>query len=82
MPHVPTAADLQLSKLNLELLDTDDPAKRTGILDKIYTPRARNERLSAREHPLTGFAPGIGGEICGHRTFWSNTCSTIRSSMP
>jgi CHAT domain-containing protein len=37
MPHVPTAADLQLSKLNLELLDTDDPGKRTVILDKIYT---------------------------------------------
>jgi CHAT domain-containing protein len=37
MPHVPTAADLRLSKLNLELLDTDDPAKRSGILDEIYT---------------------------------------------
>jgi CHAT domain-containing protein len=37
MPHTPTAADLQLSKLNLQLLDAEDPAKRSGILDEIYT---------------------------------------------
>ena len=37
LPHAPTAADLQLSKLNLQLLDTDDPAKRSGILEDIYT---------------------------------------------
>jgi len=37
MPHGPTASDLELSKLNLQLLDTDDPARRAKILDEIYT---------------------------------------------
>lgn len=37
IPHEPTSAELRLTNLNLQLLDTDDPAKRTGILDDIYT---------------------------------------------
>jgi CHAT domain-containing protein len=37
IPHQPTQADLQLTKLNLQLLDTDDPAMRAGILDEIYS---------------------------------------------
>jgi CHAT domain-containing protein len=37
IPHEPTQAELRLTKLNLQLLDTDDPAKRAGILDEIYT---------------------------------------------
>jgi CHAT domain-containing protein len=37
IPHEPTPAELRLTNLNLQLLDTDDPAKRTGILDDIYT---------------------------------------------
>jgi CHAT domain-containing protein len=41
MPHQPTEADLQLTKLNLQLLDTDDPAKRSGILDEIYSAEQR-----------------------------------------
>jgi CHAT domain-containing protein len=36
-PHEPTSAELRLTNLNLQLLDTDDPAKRTGILEDIYT---------------------------------------------
>jgi CHAT domain-containing protein len=37
IPHQPTKTDLRLTKLNLQLLDTDDPAKRAGILDEIYS---------------------------------------------
>jgi CHAT domain-containing protein len=36
-PHQPTSAELHLTTLNLQLLDTDDPAKRSGILSEIYT---------------------------------------------
>jgi len=35
-PHEPTPAELHLTKLNLQLLDTDDPAKRKSVLDAIY----------------------------------------------
>ena len=36
-PHEPTPADLHLTKLNLQLLDTDDPKARGHLLDAIYT---------------------------------------------
>ena len=36
-PHQPTPAELHLTTLNLQLLDTDDPTKRSGILGEIYT---------------------------------------------
>jgi len=35
-PHQPTAAELQLTSLNLQLLNTDDPSGRSRILDTIY----------------------------------------------
>jgi CHAT domain-containing protein len=35
-PHEVNPAELHLTNLNLQLLDTDDPAKRKGILDAIY----------------------------------------------
>jgi hypothetical protein len=37
VPRQPTPADLRLTALNLKLLDTDDPVKRSGVLDEIYT---------------------------------------------
>jgi CHAT domain-containing protein len=37
VPKQPTAADLRLTALNLQLLDTDDPVKRSSVLDEIYT---------------------------------------------
>jgi CHAT domain-containing protein len=37
IPHQPTPADLWLTHLNVQLLDTDDPRKRANILDQIYT---------------------------------------------
>ena len=36
-PHQPTAAELELTSLNLKLLNTDDPNARGRILDSIYT---------------------------------------------
>ncbi len=36
-PHQPSRAELRLTKLNLELLDTDGSAARRHILDAIYT---------------------------------------------
>ena len=36
-PHHPTSAELHLTTLNLQLLDTDDLAKRSGVLDEIYS---------------------------------------------
>jgi CHAT domain-containing protein len=36
VPQQPTPADLRLTILNLQLLDTDDPVKRSGVLDEIY----------------------------------------------
>ena len=36
-PHEPTPAELRLTKLNLQLLDTDDPKARGHLLDAIYT---------------------------------------------
>jgi CHAT domain-containing protein len=47
IPHKPTSAELRLTNLNLELLDTDDPAKRAGILEDIYTA----------EQQVNGYAP-------------------------
>jgi tetratricopeptide (TPR) repeat protein len=47
IPHEPTSAELRLTKLNLQLLDADDPAKRTGILEDIYTA----------EQQVNGYAP-------------------------
>jgi CHAT domain-containing protein len=35
-PHEPDAAEQELTKLNIELLDTDDTAARAHILDAIY----------------------------------------------
>jgi CHAT domain-containing protein len=46
-PHEPTPADLRLTNLNLQLLDTDDSAKRADILGEIYSA----------EQQLSGFAP-------------------------
>jgi CHAT domain-containing protein len=37
IPHDPTPAELRLTNLNLQLLDTDDLARRTDILEDIYT---------------------------------------------
>lgn len=36
-PHAPTSAELHLTRLNLQLLDTHDPFQRSGILNEIYT---------------------------------------------
>ena len=36
-PHEPTPAEFRLTKLNLQLLDTDDPKARGHLLDAIYT---------------------------------------------
>jgi CHAT domain-containing protein len=47
IPHEPTSAELRLTKLNLQLLDADDPAKRAGILEDIYTA----------EQQVNGYAP-------------------------
>jgi CHAT domain-containing protein len=47
IPHEPTSAELRLTNLNLQLLDTDDPAKRAGILEDIYTA----------EQQVNGYAP-------------------------
>lgn len=47
IPHEPTSAELHLTSLNLQLLDTDDPAKRTGILENIYTA----------EQQVNGYSP-------------------------
>lgn len=35
-PHAPTAEEQKLTKLNLDLIDTDDPKKRAQITDAIY----------------------------------------------
>lgn len=35
-PHEPTAAEMHLTNLNLQLLNTDDPSKRKSVLDEIY----------------------------------------------
>jgi CHAT domain-containing protein len=43
-PHQPTAAELQLTSLNLKLLNTDDPNARGRILDSIY---ATEQQLGA-----------------------------------
>lgn len=37
VPKQPTPADLRLTALNLQLLDTDDPVKRSSVLEEIYT---------------------------------------------
>lgn len=37
IPRQPTQADLRLTALNLQLLDTDDPNRRSGVLEEIYT---------------------------------------------
>lgn len=47
IPHEPTPAELRLTNLNLQLLDTDEPAKRTAILEDIYTA----------EQQVNGYAP-------------------------
>lgn len=36
IPHEPTPADLRLTRLNVQLLDVDDPRKRANILEEIY----------------------------------------------
>jgi tetratricopeptide (TPR) repeat protein len=54
MPHTPTAADLQLNKLNLQLLDAEDPAKRIGILDEIYTTELQMNGAPPENVPRTG----------------------------
>ena len=35
-PHEPTVAEMHLTNLNLQLLNTDDPSKRKSVLDEIY----------------------------------------------
>jgi CHAT domain-containing protein len=54
-PHEPTAAELHLTQLNLQLLDTDDPAKRRSILDEIYIAEQQlnNDRPESVPVPLT-----------------------------
>ncbi len=37
IPQQPTPTDLRLTALNVQLLDTDDPVKRSSVLDEIYT---------------------------------------------
>jgi tetratricopeptide (TPR) repeat protein len=37
VPHEPSAVELHLTKLNLQLLETDDPSARGHILEAIYT---------------------------------------------
>ena len=37
VPHKPSAVELHLTKLNLQLLDTEDPGARGHILEAIYT---------------------------------------------
>jgi CHAT domain-containing protein len=37
VPQQPTPADLRLTALNLQLLDTDDPVRRSSVLEEIYT---------------------------------------------
>jgi CHAT domain-containing protein len=36
-PHQPTSAELHLTSLNLQLLDSDDPSRRGSILNAIYS---------------------------------------------
>jgi len=51
-PHQPGPAELRLTKLNLELLDTNDAAARAPILNAIY---ATEQQLG--EHSPADFAP-------------------------
>ncbi len=37
VPQQPMPADLRLTALNIQLLDTDDPIKRSSVLEEIYT---------------------------------------------
>ena len=53
VPHAPTPEEQRLTKLNLALIDTDDPKKRAQITDAIYHTDAR--RLT--RHLLKGKLP-------------------------
>jgi CHAT domain-containing protein len=49
VPQQPTPADLRLTALNLQLLDTDDPGKRSSVLDEIYTAEQQlSDRVSQK----------------------------------
>ena len=47
-PHLPGAAEKELTALNVKLLDTDDSASRAHILDSIYSTELQ---LSDSSHP-------------------------------
>jgi CHAT domain-containing protein len=54
-PHEPTTGELHLTKLNLQLLDTEDPSARRSILDEIYVAELQlsGSRPSTVPVPLT-----------------------------
>jgi CHAT domain-containing protein len=52
IPHLPGAAELHLTDLNLRLLDADDPAKRGAILDEIYTAEQQLSGESRESIPV------------------------------
>jgi CHAT domain-containing protein len=54
-PHKPTAADERLVRLNLQLIDTDDPTRRTQITRSIYETEQQLSTSSLAG--LTALAP-------------------------
>lgn len=53
-PHQPTTAELQLTSLNLQLLDADDPTRRGNILTAIYATEQQlgDDPPPAAEEPI------------------------------
>ena len=55
--HPPTTAEEELTRLNLALIDTDDPATRTSLEHAIYTTELQISPSSLAQHAITHPVP-------------------------
>jgi CHAT domain-containing protein len=55
--HPPTTAEEELTRLNLALIDTDDPATRTSLEHAIYTTELKISPNSLAQHAITHPVP-------------------------